>query len=164
MNEQEALHTLSIKMPFTNDQLKAAFRKKAFEFHPDVSNGNTEEQMKLVNEAYDQLKQYADMIDNNVHILIKKEPEDDGKFHLWDPCKKCKGEGFVKRDIIGDECPDCQHQGSYPETPNGFLYRFYRYFHFYRSVGYHWATCPRCKGLKTFRGSECVRCAGRGSV
>lgn len=38
--------------PFSDEELKDAYRKKAFEFHPDINIEDTTKEMQLVNAAY----------------------------------------------------------------------------------------------------------------
>jgi len=50
MNKQEACNLLELTIPFTAEQAKVAYRKKAIIAHPD--KGGSTEKMKEINDAY----------------------------------------------------------------------------------------------------------------
>lgn len=57
---QTALRLLGLKLPFTKEELKSAYRKKALQVHPDT--GGSHELFFSVNDAYNSLKEIAGAI------------------------------------------------------------------------------------------------------
>ena len=52
MDFVQAIAILSLKEGFTIEELKSAYKKKALETHPDRNRNNSDEEFKLVLEAY----------------------------------------------------------------------------------------------------------------
>lgn len=64
MKIQDAAKILNLSGQFNSDDVKKAYRKACSKYHPD-RNPAGEEMMKLVNEAYDDLKNYVDSNESN---------------------------------------------------------------------------------------------------
>ena len=58
MNQYDAAKILGLSGEITPDLVKTAYRRASMKYHPDINPAGTE-MMKLVNEAYDVLKQFS---------------------------------------------------------------------------------------------------------
>uniref|UniRef100_A0A6M3X7J8 Putative chaperone n=1 Tax=viral metagenome TaxID=1070528 RepID=A0A6M3X7J8_9ZZZZ len=150
--------------PFSEPILKTAYRKKAFEFHPDVSGTETEEKMKKINTAYTLLLPYTQKL-GCVETEKWEIPETD-IFKLWETCKACSGKGYNLRQVPSVEaCPDCPSKHRSVGGWMAFIFAFSGFSDSIRSQGYHKGQCPSCLGKgQNSRMKECSRCDGTGEV
>ena len=112
--------------------IKTAYRKLAFEFHPDRTQGDSKnaDRMKAVNEAYAVLRdpekrhEYNELMGlptrtraikagRSLFKEIEVNSNDANQpiaytFNRWEPCPRCWGEG----------CARCQGKGKHVETVN----------------------------------------------
>jgi len=150
--------------PFSEPILKTAYRKKAFEFHPDVNSAETEEETKKINIAYTLLLPYAQKLD---HVEMEKWeiPETD-IFKLWETCKRCYGRGYNLREVPSIEsCPDCPSKLRSVGGWMDFIFTFSGFSISIRGQGYHKGQCSTCLGKgQNSRMKECSRCGGTGEV
>ncbi|MHA1541258.1 MAG: J domain-containing protein [Alphaproteobacteria bacterium] len=56
--EARALKTMQISYPITFAEVKNQYKKLVKKYHPDMTNQNTEEKFKEINEAFSVLKKY----------------------------------------------------------------------------------------------------------
>ena len=56
--EAKALKTMQISYPITFAEVKNQYKKLVKKYHPDMTNQNTEEKFKEINEAFSVLKKY----------------------------------------------------------------------------------------------------------
>lgn len=154
------MSTLGItENPFSETLLKVRYREKCFQFHPDVSQEETEEEMKKINAAYARLQSIAKMDFDEISIVKKRAAMPEDIFRLWEPCRHCDSKGYFLREIPDIQaCPDCPPKQSHML---GWLF----FIELIRGEGYHRQECPSCagKGL-TNSGKECNRCAGTGQI
>jgi len=145
--------------PFSESLLKSNYREKCFQFHPDVSEDKTEEEMKKINAAYTRLQDVARMDFDEIVVTKKRATMPEDIFRLWKPCEKCDSKGYFLRELPDIEtCPDC------PPKQISRLSWFFL-FESVRGEGYHRQDCPACSGKGvTNSGKECSRCAGTGIV
>ncbi len=141
--------------PFTKEILVTFYRAKAFQFHPDVNDKSTEEEMKNINIAYDFLKDYTteEYLDEDA---VPKERDFD-IFKIWEPCKSCDSKGYNTIELKRIEsCPDCKTYNSH------FAWMDFMMFGDVRGTGYHYEDCPQCKSKGA--SPTCYRCNGRGVI
>ena len=50
--EEKALKTLGLKWPTTYDKMKSKYKEWVKKVHPDMTKGKTEEEFKIINEAF----------------------------------------------------------------------------------------------------------------
>lgn len=156
---QSDMGTLGVtEYPFSDSLLKSQYREKCFQFHPDVSQEETEEEMKKINAVYARLQGLARLDFDEIVIVKKRSAMPEDIFRLWEPCKKCASRGYWLRDLPNVEtCPDCP-----PKRFSVFSLAFF--LGAGRGEGYHLQDCPSCSGGLTSSGKECNRCAGTGQI
>jgi DnaJ-class molecular chaperone len=94
--EKKHMELLGIKeYPFSEGTLKTAYRQKAFQFHPDTSQLETEEEMKKINIAYAYLIDCVG-IENGNNDFVLRDTQDTDIFKLWHTCDHCSGRGYNK--------------------------------------------------------------------
>lgn len=108
---------LELQVPFTVDEIKTAFRKKAFVTHPD--HGGSKEEFIQVKQAYDFLYPFATnketattTAEGDLFANLGKGLGDTVNSKL---CDKCYGNGWIKishdKVIFDYECPVCHGKG-----------------------------------------------------
>ncbi len=70
MNAFEALSILGLGSEATQEQIQAAYRKKARENHPDIRGKQSNLRMARINEAYESLKDYGPQASPSVRVTI----------------------------------------------------------------------------------------------
>jgi DnaJ-class molecular chaperone len=153
MTRDEAVDTLQIEIPTTANALKAVFRRRASEEHPDHSkHPKANERFRLVQEAFELLKGDSTVL---VDAPAEARLDDGGSLEECGlglgpttngrPCPSCHGRGYgtVHNDYV--TCPDCQ----------------------YPSLGKQMFRCRRCSGTGRFvrNGRDvgvCFACSGLG--
>ena len=67
-SKKDYLSILGLSSNFNDSELKKAFRREARKWHPDLNKNdlNAEERFKLINEAYDYLRNHLDINDDSV--------------------------------------------------------------------------------------------------
>ena len=121
------------KYPFSDVDLKIAYRKVIVENHPD--KGGSEEKTKKINEAYEELKFIALVITEEKARKVKnqaeKENEDIFKSIYWEKCTECNGTGKIiidkghprfqnkklKPNFIAINCCKCEGSGKIKNEP-----------------------------------------------
>ena len=158
---QEDMKILNIcEYPFSDEFLKAQYRKMAFKFHPDVSSDETKKEMIKVNLSYTRLRKVVQEFAPHEAVgktgLTKRD-----MFDFSEPCARCEAKGYTLRTIPRIEpCPDCQPTYSWVQILRSFSFGSSG-----RGLGYHFATCPNCQGSgKKYSNTFCIRCDGTGKV
>jgi len=64
MKQSDAANILNITGELTKEIIKKAYKRAAAKYHPDKEGGNVET-MKMVNEAYETLKDYEGVVEAN---------------------------------------------------------------------------------------------------
>ncbi|QAY01324.1 hypothetical protein ZPAH1_orf00310 [Aeromonas phage ZPAH1] len=77
MNQAIALKTLGLSSNFTEEELKAAYRKAAKDNHPD--RGGSTEKMQSVNSAYEELKNSGSSATREASWAQRKQKQEDEK-------------------------------------------------------------------------------------
>ena len=74
MKTAEAAHILGLGNPITPDKTKQAYRQAAMKYHPDINPGG-EHMMKIINAAYDALREFNGNIEGD-----SEKPIHDGDY------------------------------------------------------------------------------------
>lgn len=149
----------------TEQEIKSAFRKRAFQFHPDRNpdDKNAEEKFKLVNEAHRilnnteerriyqgnwQREQFKNAVkgddvvlpDIELDLTLKKCPVCYGNGmsrQIYSmKCEYCGGKGIIERDLLKPDYNYCKYCYGTGRDANEFN----------RKLG-HYETCAICEGV-----------------
>lgn len=102
----DMMKLMNLEYPFNDNTLKSKFRDLCMEFHPDIPENRTSdnlEKMKNLTTAYNELKKIAvkdDISDNDVDrkIAEAKVPNPDDRGKIFEICSECSGSGKVIRE------------------------------------------------------------------
>jgi len=177
---QDHYSILGLNKNANQEEIKAAYRKLAREFHPDVNKSQgAEEKFKSISEAYEVLS------DNNkrheydhrndmfaqfrahrhihkepnsaVQIIINVNPKETLKpfkktvsYERYVFCSDCNGEGGHSDGDVPSVCPDCNGIGR--------IIRFFQeaFFNMQQDMG----PCQRCRGRGFLHKIVCSKCNG----
>jgi len=152
---EKYLAILELKYPFSEEQLKTAFRIKAKETHPDSNKEKDSEDFRKVKEAAEYLLPLCVDLEHEKeeHVASLKRSEGD-IFKMTRKCTTCGGKGF--RIFPERSCEACS-SGLFSIMLG------------IRGVGKVRIRCPECRGsgiftLRSGREVECRRCKGLGRV
>lgn len=162
MDRHEAYRVLEIRPPFSEQQLKSAFRTKVKQAHPD--HGGSSEQFQKVKMSFDVLFPDAgkDQVVDPVTRTVNGVPLDTlgkGLRVSAKKCYQCAGRGYTSEHAA----TNCEACGGYSENEHRMTFH-----EILQQVSRRWA-CLRCKGTGYSQsGAErhhvCMNCAGSGEV
>lgn len=174
MNRQEALEVLGITDGSSHEEAKAAYRKLAFQYHPDRNPGceESEKQFKRIQEAYDVVQQPQEpwrpawgppwgrsRSRQNRRMSAEAECRIDFVESIrgcvkevlatcWDHCEECKGHGSYKGESHC-VCHKCNGLGEVSIVTGPISMR---------------TTCMSCFGRGVLISKPCDRCNGIGQT
>lgn len=160
-----AERVFSLKLPFTREELKTAFKREAKKLHTDISGGDTKEDFIRMKEAYDVILSFdeffrADFSSNLITIEgiplsqlgLGLGPMKNGR-----DCERCARKGYEEKRVPiyesvpcvmcyerGVPCRPCQGTGKFTQARS-------------KKV----VTCRVCDGTKyVMRKAHCYFCGG----
>lgn len=149
MKREDSFQLLGLDPGATEDQVRAAFRRKLMQHHPDTASGDGGgPDVKEIIEAYRSL---VDVSGRSRHDPSRSSPEPSGKevrvrrSNSVASCPVCDGSGVIR--LVSD-CPACGGRAEITAL-DGDRARIIR--------------CRRCSGMGTVSSSEtCHACSGSG--
>jgi DnaJ-class molecular chaperone len=114
---QEALDWFGLSYPFSEIQLKTAFRDALKKHHPDLNNGSkeSEELTKKTIYLHERIANLAISNGDTSQTEIEDIPEDNDLFKLWETCPQCHGTKYQKESMLTNKrgvCPICKGTGN----------------------------------------------------
>lgn len=152
------LRVLNVKVPFTIQDLKSAYRREALKYHPDRNNGNkeAEEKFKKACDAYEFLQprvQKSNLSDIERIILDARKRVEEDKDNLYNKCNHCHGTGKGHTDkTILTTCDRCHGTGNVE-----IKCKFCRKGKFRKKNGVE-VDCIVCHGTGTWKVVNCKVC------
>jgi len=129
---RQNMKTLGIlSYPFTEDELKTAYRETMNRDHPDKPGGSNEKakEVNIAKTELENLAMHSSVIDASAKEVIQqheKEQEDLFSHIYWEKCKPCSGTGKIVHETIDkhhrshftvDRCWDCFGVGKFKINP-----------------------------------------------
>jgi hypothetical protein len=169
LREQAAI--LGLTIPFTEEELKSAFRTKVFETHPD--HGGTKEEFNKVTEANEYLVPFAsqEITEKEIqHIEWQRiKIEEQEPFKNFIDCNHCGGKGrwvatiripiYEMEESSSKICHKCGGDGKHK-----FGCRACNGTGKYTQNSGRVVDCKKCNGTGKFVAGECYTCHGTGRI
>ena len=175
MNKENYYKTLGVEKNATTDEIKSAYRKLAFKYHPDKNPGNksSEEKFKEISQAYEVLSDENKRAQYDQFGTVSDQP-------TGGPGQEFHGnmddifQGFS--DIFGAMFGEQQQKrGNKSRAQQGHSLEKEIEISFKDSFTgakkelsyYHFASCGDCKGFGTKKGTvpkNCSQCGGSGQM
>ena len=83
MNSFQAIKVLDVRIDSSQEEIKAAYRKKALELHPDKNKKNEDHEFKKITEAYNHLKNNPRKKPSSTKRYSQKQKTDFKKKPQW---------------------------------------------------------------------------------
>ena len=169
MSKRDFYEVLGVSRSATNDEIKAAYRKLALQYHPDRNPGNkeAEEKFKQAAEAYEVLSdaQKRKTYDQFGHAGMSGGPAGGYNHANMNMDDIFANFGDIFGDIFGEQKRARKKTGPEPRRGHD-LHKDISvslkeaYTGTKQEIGYyHFETCDACKGKGTKAGTKPVACA-----
>jgi DnaJ-class molecular chaperone len=146
---------LGVPNDATPDEIRAAYRRLARLYHPDLNSGpEAEARMQEINKAYDTLSNPARRRQHDVTVVAERHASADGRRRRRNvPYRSRPGAPISQRGEDVETAIFITQREAERGIRKSFLVQ-------------RLETCPRCKGSgvepeETFNSSQCWRCAGQ---
>lgn len=171
MNKENYYKTLGVEKSATTDEIKSAYRKLAFKYHPDKNPGSksSEEKFKEITQAYEVLSDENKRAQYDQFGTVSDQPDGGFSHSNMDDIF----EGFS--DIFGAMFGDQPRREKKSRAQQGHSLEKEIEISFKESFTgtkkeisyYHFVSCAPCKGFGTKKGTapkNCSQCGGSGQM